>query len=121
MKYKIFGMLVILSITTLFATNVDFNLSEDNLKNGFALKNIEALASGEEDSRLWFRNDEDCVYTYSGSANKSISINIGGATINGRYDSNGKFTYTVSKGLTRCSAGGPEQCEARYCPVAILM
>ena len=87
----------------------------------FMLANVEALTRDESTSSLWFREDKDCVYTYTGSANKSISISIGSQVISGKFDQNGVFTYTVKDGKTHCTAGGHEQCSARYCPVAIRL
>ena len=114
-------LLASLCIALFFAINVSINLSKNHSISGLALKNIAALADGENASKLWFRQDQDCVYSYSGSANKSVSINIGGNIINGKFDSQGKFTYRVSDAQTHCTSGGHEQCSARYCPVAFLI
>ena len=121
MKKSIFVLLASFCIALFFAMNVSINLSKDQSKSGLALKNIEALAWGEDTSQLWFRQDEDCVYSYSGSANKSVSINVGGNIISGKFERQGKFTYRISDAQTHCTSGGHEQCSARYCPVAFLI
>ena len=63
MKKSIFVLLASFCIALFFAMNVSINLSKDQSKSGLALKNIEALAWGEDTSQLWFRQDEDCVYS----------------------------------------------------------
>lgn len=113
MKKKVFSVitLVTLVIVVIVKVNVDKNSAM-----GVLLANVEALANASEgDGTLWFRLDEDCVYTFKGKANTNFTFTIGGHTLNGTYDRNGEYTYTVSDGQTDCESGGRHQCTARYC------
>jgi len=62
----------------------------------------------------WCRTDSDCVYTITGKAGADVYIL--GMYI-GKIDAKGKLIYEVKDGKTHCTAGGKEQCEARYCPI----
>ena len=114
--------LILLGGAILATALVGINASVDKSANwNLIMKNAEALANEEWDGTLWDRDDEDCVYTFTGVANRGITITVGGQTISGRYDQDGEFEYRVCGGKTRCTAGGYEQCTARYCPVVIVV
>lgn len=111
MKKVALGIFVVICIALVGILFNDFQVS-----NNVLLANIEALAN-PEDSKLWFRQDVDCEYTFKGEKGTSFSITIGGVSISGKYDSKGEYKYKISKGATHCTSGGHEQCTARYCPV----
>ncbi len=111
MKKIVLGIFVVICIALVGILFNDFQVS-----NNVLLANIEALAN-PEDSKLWFRQDVDCEYTFKGEKGASFSITIGGVSISGKYDSKGEYKYKISKGATHCTSGGHEQCTARYCPV----
>ena len=50
MKKKIFGGVLLLAIAAVAAFNVNFNMNENNKLSSLALANIEALASGEQNT-----------------------------------------------------------------------
>ena len=82
-------------------------------------ENIEALTNGEVGETLWKRTDEDCEYKATGKAGSTVRLNIGHAgIITLTFDSKGKIEYVAKGAKTSCTAGGQEQCQARYCPVA---
>ena len=114
MNKKLLGFLIltILVVVTIITVNLD-----KNSPTGIAFANVEALAadSRESDMTLWFRKDDDCVYTLTGKANSEFSVTIGGKLIEGRYNRNGEYVYRIKDGQTDCEAGGRHQCRARYC------
>lgn len=94
------------------------------------LQNVEVLTqqenSGQEGNNgsgtgtLWIRLDGNCVYEVEGCAKGEVSINIAGVgIIKIKVGADGKASYTYSGGKTNCTAGGNEQCTARYCPALI--
>jgi hypothetical protein len=108
--------LLFLAVIMIAAYNTTLNKKSTDMAK-LTLANVTTLANAESSSsELWNRNDEDCVYTFSGQAHAEITIF---GTIKIKLDGNGEATYTVSAGKTHCSANGNEQCTARYCPVAI--
>jgi len=67
-----------------------------------------------ESSSLWHRKNDDCKYTFKGKAGAKVYfLGMYVGTINAE----GEFVYTATDTQTSCTAGGQEQCEARYCPI----
>lgn len=82
-------------------------------------ENIEALTNGEVGETLWVRKDGSCVYRATGKAGSTIKLNLGSAQIiTLTFDACGKVEYEAEDAKTDCTAGGQQQCQARYCPVA---
>jgi hypothetical protein len=89
------------------------NLSDSDV----TLKNIEALSEeSNNQTQLWIREDEDCIHTFTGAINATITVSLFGIPTKIKLDGNGKFEYKYGNGKTTCTANGQEQCEARYCP-----
>lgn len=99
-----------------------YTLSQQNRladANPILEENIEALTRPEvnNDDKLWFRKDEDCVYTITGKIGSVVNIKVGSlGSISIKIGADGKGTYIYSGGKTNCTANGNELCEARYCP-----
>lgn len=111
MKKLTLGIVIVVFIALVGIRFSNFQSSENVL-----LANVEALAN-PEDSKLWFRQDGDCVYTFTGEKGASFTLTIGGISVSGKYDNKGKYVYEIKDGKTNCTSGGHEQCTARYCPV----
>lgn len=103
-------------VIAVFIALVGIRFNHYRTSENILLANVEALAN-PEDSRLWFREDVDCIYTFKGEKGASFSITIGAVSISGKYNDKGEYQYKVDKGATHCTSGGHEQCIARYCPV----
>lgn len=81
-------------------------------------ENIEALTNGEVGETLWVRTDGDCVYEATGKAGSTLKLNLGGTgIITLKLNSEGYVKYVAKDAQTDCTAGGQQQCQARYCPV----
>lgn len=111
MKKLTLGIVIAVFIALVGVHFSNFQSSENVL-----LANVEALAN-PEDTKLWFRKDESCVYTFKGEKGASFTLTIGGVSVSGKYDNEGNYVYKVKDGKTNCTSGGQEQCTARYCPV----
>ncbi|RXF71828.1 hypothetical protein [Arcticibacter tournemirensis] len=62
---------------------------------------------------LWIRKDDNCTYTFYGKAGADVTI-FGGTVI--KIGANGYAMFVLPYGKTDCTAGGADQCTARYCP-----
>ena len=111
MKKTVLGIFIVVLIALVGIRFNNLQSSENVL-----LATVEALAN-PEDTKLWFRVDESCVYTFKGEKGASFTLTIGGVSISGKYNDKGEYKYEVEKGSTRCTSGGYKQCTARYCPV----
>lgn len=82
--------------------------------------NLEAL-SQDENNKLYFRQDKDCVYEFTGKSNSTISAMIGGVTYTIKLNRDGYYKYVYKYGRTCCTSGGHELCEDRYCPPMVVL
>lgn len=115
----------LMGIITLFTTLAVVVHNQVNAKpdNSILAKNIEALSQSEgggSTTVYFFRVDEDCEYTFTGKKGSTISFSIGGQNISITLNKNGEYTYVYKHGRTRCTVGGYELCEARYCPQLVF-
>lgn len=120
MKKVILSGTIVLIIAMVSVWNVNVSLQSDKM-NGLMLANVEALATPENGQVLWDRMDKDCLYTITGGAGAQVPITLLGVTvITLTLDAKGEASYTYYGGKTECSAGGNQQCTARYCPPLLL-
>ena len=122
---KILSGLFALALLATTAVGVAESKKSEAKMSDLALKNILALADvenpnlGEEgggDGTLWTRLDGDCTYTFTGEAGSIINFKILGVPFSVTIGVDGTASYTYPGGKTNCTAGGQEQCMARYCP-----
>lgn len=119
MKKKLFlSAAILVAVALLIAVRVKTfipKLSESDL---LLNENIEALTQNEE-TALWIRTDGDCKYETTGKAFSTVTINVASVGIfSVRVDASGHASYIAHDAKTDCMAGGKQQCQARYCPVA---
>jgi hypothetical protein len=100
-------------------TTLSINSKANKHINPLVFANIEALSENES-TQLWIRKDYDCEYKFSGKVGSYVSFTLGASTLTIRIGADGTATYTYPDGKTTCTAGGNEQCTARYCPPLIL-
>jgi len=126
---KIIPFICAALFTTAMAINIQYAIDDYGILKGSL--HTEVLAqntgtgtgsgsgSGSGNPVLWVRVNDDCVYKFKGKANATITVTILGAKINIKLDANGEATYESSGSQTDCTAGGQQQCEAKYCPAVI--
>ena len=115
---KLFKVMGVVAVCAAFAVVV-YNQVNAKPENTILAKNIEALSQSEGGGSApiyFFRVDEDCEYLFTGKKGSTISFSIGGKSVSITLDENGEYTYVYKYGRTRCTIGGYELCEARYCP-----
>jgi len=118
-KYFLFSIIAIAAVALAAFTGYKTLNPKKTAEISLLEENIEALTNGEVGETLWVRKDGDCEYKATGKAGSTVRLNIGHAgIITLTFDSKGKIEYLAKGAKTDCTAGGKQQCQARYCPVA---
>jgi hypothetical protein len=118
-KYFLLSIIAIVAVA--LAAFTGYKTLSPKKTTGISLldENIEALTNGEVGETLWVRKDGNCVYEATGKAGSTVKLNLGGTSIiTLKLNSDGYVKYVATDAQTDCTAGGKQQCQARYCPVA---
>ena len=118
-KYFLFSIIAIAAVALAAFTGYKTLSPKKTAEISLLEENIEALTNGEVGETLWVRKDGDCVYEATGKAGSTVKLNLGGTSIiTLKLNSDGYVKYVATDAQTDCTAGGKQQCQARYCPVA---
>ena len=118
-KYFLFSIIAIAAVALAAFTGYKTLNPKKTAEISLLEENIEALTNGEVGETLWVRKDGDCVYEATGKAGSTVKLNLGGTSIiTLKLNSDGYVKYVATDAQTDCTAGGKQQCQARYCPVA---
>lgn len=105
-------------VIAVFIALVGIRFNHYRTSENILLANVEALAFSE-DSEVWFREDNNCVYKFKGEKGATFTLTIGGMSVSGQYDKWGEFEYILEGGETRCTPGGRIACIPYNCPSVI--